>query len=135
MCGADSRWGRRSFSDGQHELVSHTQKTVRDGDEIFVEHRFTTKFRNGDPRMLTVLRVDAESRLPVSWESMIGKTRVFSCQVDFPAHGPQTLYAMGVPRNVEVVDQTPSDDLKRILAASVTGRTRHATMWLSSSNG
>jgi len=113
-----------AFQGGLQKLVSHTQKTIQDGDQTLIEHRFTTKVENQEQQMVTVLRVNAESQLPVSWKSMIGKMSVFSGKVDFPDHGPQTIYAMGIPRDMKIVDQTPSDDLKKILAALKTGRTR-----------
>jgi hypothetical protein len=100
------------------------QNTVRDGDETLIEHRFTTRAGADDRQMVTVLRVDPQTGLPVSWKSMIGQTLVFSCHVDYPDQGPQTIYAMNVPQDVEVVDQTPSEDLERILTAWKAGRTR-----------
>jgi hypothetical protein len=114
----------KAFRGGRYELLSHTQRTERDGDATFIEHRFTTEAEIDDRQMVTVLRVDSQTRLPVSWKSMIGQTLVFSCQVDYPDHGPQTIYAMNVPHDVELVDQTPSEDLERILAAWNAGRTR-----------
>lgn len=114
----------KAFGGGRCELLNHTQKTARDGDDTFIEHRFTTKAESDAPQMVTVLRVDAKTRLPVSWMSTIGQKQVFSCQVDYLDHGPQTIYAMDVPADVEVVDQTPPKDLERILAAWKAGRTR-----------
>ncbi|TWU12919.1 hypothetical protein CA54_17450 [Symmachiella macrocystis] len=105
------------------EITGHTEQTIHDGDDIFIEHRFTTRVAENKQPTETVLRVDPETELPVAWESKIGKTRVFSCRVDFPATGPQTIYALGIPRDVEVLDQTPSPDQERILAALKTGRT------------
>lgn len=105
------------------EITGHTEQTIHDGDDIFIEHRFTTRVAGNEQPTETVLRVDPKTELPVSWESTIGKTQVFSCRVDYPATGPQTIYALGIPRDVEILDQTPSPDQERILAALKTGRT------------
>jgi hypothetical protein len=114
----------KAFQGQRQELVRHAQKTVREGEKNFVEHHFVTKVVGNEQPMETVLRIDSDSKLPVSWESKIGKTLVFACKVDFPVRGPQTIYAMGVPQDAQVLDQTPSDDLKQILAAWNAGRTR-----------
>jgi hypothetical protein len=114
----------KSLKDGSNEIASQTKKTVREGDTSFVEYRLTSKAVGDAKPSVTVLRVDPETKLPVSWKSMIGDKQLFSCQVEYPAHGPQSVYAMGVPRDAKIVDQTPNNDLELILAAWKTGRTR-----------
>ncbi|MCZ6871752.1 MAG: hypothetical protein O7G84_19825 [Gammaproteobacteria bacterium] len=115
----------KSFRDGPYELISHTQETVQVNDATLIEYRFTTSTSGADEPMVTVLRVDPSSQLPVTWGITYGKTKVLSYyQIDFPADGPQTIYSLGVPRDVEVVDPMPSDELKPILAAWQKGRTR-----------
>ncbi len=113
-----------AVSHGPHEIASCTKKTVQVGDATFTEYHLTSEVVGDAKPMVTVLRVDPKTQLPVSWKSMIGDTQLFSCQVEYLAHGPQSVYAMGVPRGVKVVNQTPSDDLKHILAAWKAGRTR-----------
>ena len=114
----------KAFEEGTHEVVSYSKKTVRDGDATFIEHRLTSKGVGDTEPLVTVLRVDPQTQLPVSWKSMIGDRQLFSCKVEYPADGPRSVYAMGVPSDVKIVDQAPNDDLKRILAAWKTGRTR-----------
>jgi hypothetical protein len=114
----------KAFQDGSRQVARHTKKTVREGGATFFEYHLTSKPVGDAKPVVTVLRVDPETQLPVSWESMIGNTQVCSCQVEYPAKGPQSVYAMGVPQGVKIVDQAPSDDLKRILAAWKAGRTR-----------
>lgn len=113
-----------AFRGGSRQVASHTKKTVREGNAAFIEYRLTSKATGNAKPMETVLRVDPETQLPVSWKSMIDNTQLYSCQVEYPAEGPQSVYAMGVPRGVKIVDQAPSADLKRILAAWRAGRTR-----------
>jgi hypothetical protein len=114
----------KSLQDGSNEIASQTKRTVREGDVTFVEYRLTSKTVGDAKPVVTVLRVDPKTRLPVSWKTMIGDKQLFSCQVEYPTDGPQSVYAMGVPRDVKIVDQSPSGDLKSILAAWKTGRTR-----------
>ena len=114
----------KSLQAGSHEITSHTKKTVREGDATFIEYRLTTKAVGDAQPVVTVLRVDPQTKLPVSWKTMIGDKLLYSCRVEYPDHGPQSVYAMGVPRDVKIVDQAPSADLKRILAAWKAGRTR-----------
>ncbi|MBN2294074.1 MAG: hypothetical protein JXM70_16730 [Pirellulales bacterium] len=114
----------KSLQAGSHEIASHTKKTVREGDATFIEYRLTSKAQRDAKPVVTVLRVDPQTKLPVSWKSMVGDMQIYSCRVEYPTHGPQSVYAMGVPKNVKVVDQALSDDMKPILAAWKTGRTR-----------
>ena len=97
---------------------------MREGEATFIEYRLTSKVVGDAGPMVTVLRVDPTTQLPVSWKSMRGDTQVDSYRVEYPAEGPQSVYAMGVPQGVKVVDQTPGDDLKQILAAWKIARTR-----------
>lgn len=114
----------QAFQNGESKLIDHAKKTIQQNGHTFIEHRFTTKSERADQPLLTVLRVDPQTHLPVYWKSTIGDQEVFSGRIEFPEQGPQTIYAMGVPRDVRIVDQTPSDDLKQVLAAWKKGRTR-----------
>ena len=113
-----------SLPNGPHEITSHTRTTVREDGAEFIEYRLVTKAEDDAQPVVTILRVDPTTKLPVSWKSTIGDTRICECKIEYPSHGPQSVFAMGVPTDVKTVDQTPSDDLKRILAAWKTGRTQ-----------
>lgn len=113
----------QAFDGQQRELVRHEQTTIREGRVELVEHTLTQMSGEGDPS-ITVLRVDAESRLPVSLNVTVGTERLLDCTIDFPEQGPGSIYAMGVPPDVTIVDQTPGDDLQEIVEDWTTGRTQ-----------
>ncbi len=108
----------------EYEVVSHTQQEVHDGDTVLIEHQLTTIAPNQNKQSLTVLRVDPKTQLPVSWKSVRDGVTLFSCRVEFPGQGPQSIYGLGVPPDTEVVDQTGDKDLPQILEALKNGRTK-----------
>lgn len=112
-----------AFDGSEQELLSHTSKNIREGERQLIEYRFTTKQPDVDEQTVTVLRIDSESHLPLRLEVTFGNELVLSCKISFPEQGPRSIYAMGVPPDIEVVDQTPSHDLEKIFAAWKTGRT------------
>jgi len=114
----------RAFKDRAEELVSYSKIDVTKNGKKLIEHRITTKSPDEKHAMVTILQVDPETRLPQTWEATIGQTLVFSCRVDYPERGPETMFAFGLPDDVQIVDQTPGPDQEKILSAWKTGRTR-----------
>lgn len=111
----------RAFESGKNTEIEQTQKSVTVGDETLDLYQFTQDIDG--QRMVTSLKVDPKSRLPVSWESKLDGKTVMTCRVDFPADGPRSIYALGVPADVERNDKTPASDQQQILDDWKRGRT------------
>lgn len=59
--------------------------------------------------------INAETKLPISMDTVVTKEkgeRIGTAHVDFdyPNEGPENIYSLGVPQNVEIVDRRPRPD-------------------------
>ena len=83
-----------------------------------------------DVRGETRLIVDESSRRIVRMESSVAKGPLgpgpFAIEFDYPETGPTDIYAAGVPRDAEVVDQLPSPDLLQLHQRIKEARERFA---------
>ena len=89
--------------------------------DLRVWREFELKLKRGPQTMTMVLRVDPVKKLPVWLEmvDMTGRKRHFD--IDYPTTGPLDIYALGVSRNLKVVDRVPSGDLKAALTKLHSG--------------
>jgi hypothetical protein len=79
-------------------------------------------------REVTAL-VDPVTNLPTTLSTAIrdadGKAVYEDVSVlDYPASGPNSIHALGVPRDAPLVDNVPRGDLQRVLRGRAIGRTR-----------
>jgi len=116
---------QRAMQQGGQRVFEHTSKTVRLEGREWVEHRFMVGHAGQEGlRTETILRVDPQSNLPVSWRMRCGEKTLLDCQVSYPDHGPLTIAALGVPASAPLVDLTPRAEFKQILAATKAARRR-----------
>jgi hypothetical protein len=102
----------RDFADANPELsvTAHREITV-DG-KPFEEIDAVFALEGRETRC--TYRVDPKTRLPVTVTSTHnGET--LSATISFPEFGPKTIYELGVPEGVAVVDRMPSPKLARLL--------------------
>ncbi len=112
---------QRAMTAGDQRLREHETRTVVvDGREL-IEHRFVVA--QGTDETESVLRVDPATGLPNSWTMKHGGQTLGDFQVTYPDRGPLTIVALGAPADAKIVDQTPSVEFQRILAAT-TGAAR-----------
>ena len=64
--------------------------------------------------MKSTYRVDAATKLPVSSTTEINGESI-ETDIDFPKTGPESIYDLGVDRDVAVVDRMPAPELSRLL--------------------
>ncbi|HVX12705.1 MAG TPA: hypothetical protein VHC22_16105 [Pirellulales bacterium] len=126
----------RLLSEGDRELklptspiqvVGRTRRDVTDGDRRWTEFTFECRDARHTPNDYRVtFRVDPEKQLPVEMRSTEkfasndpAAERTYS--IDYPAAGPEDIYALGVPRDAQVVDRTRKTkngpEIKEFLAA------------------
>lgn len=95
-------------------------------------HEYRLVVAGGDDagmrREVTAL-VDPATKLPITLSTSIrdadGKVVFEDVSVlDYPASGPNSIHALGVPRDAPLVDNVPRGDLQRALRGLAIGRTR-----------
>jgi hypothetical protein len=110
---------------GDNQILEHSAKAVRmDGRELF-EHRFVVGHQGRDDlRSESILQVDPNTGLPVSWQMRHGDKRLFDFTVSYPERGPLTIVALGVPETTKIVDLAPQGEFKQVLLATTAARGR-----------
>lgn len=117
---------------GDKELIAQESRRIVDGDHQWLEYDLTFRGKHLEAVRLMRLRfrVDPETHLPYSMKAIpiaasdgqsaaeARSERIF----DYPDQGPNDIYDLGAPRNAELVDRVPNDDLKRVVAAVESGR-------------
>jgi len=82
-------------------------------------------------RARLVFRVDPGTRLPESMRLVVldeGEAET-TFHFDYPEEGPADVYALGVPRDAELVDRVPKGDLTRLLRGVKASRERFPTSY------
>ena len=94
------------------------------------EYRFVVVGRgNPNARSEVTVLVDPDTKLPTDWEVATidpdgHKIYGVQCVVDFPESGPDSIYALGVPRDAPIIDTVSRGDVRRVLQALALGRAR-----------
>lgn len=117
----------QAFRDGPVKLIRQEQRTIEINGQCLIEIRFTTSTHGDQPNTITKLHIEPQSKLPIFWETYVGRVRIFSGQVEYPASGPKTIYALGVPTDLPIADLRPTEELKQILETLQTNRARFDT--------
>lgn len=116
------------------QVVGRSRRDVSDGDRRYTEFTFECRDARRTPNDYRVtFRVDPEKQLPAEMRS----TEKFSSNdpaaertysIDYPEAGPEDIYALGVPRDAQVVDQRRKtengQEIKEFLAAYYQARSK-----------
>src|SRR6185369_5050664 len=80
---------QRAMTSGDKQVLEHDVKTIRvDGREL-LEHRFVVGRKgHDDPRAESLLQVDSQTHLPISWHMKIGDRSLSEFKVSYPDRGP-----------------------------------------------
>ena len=119
--------GDAELKTGFSGLVLKEQKrrqTEKDGQKWDqYELVFQTPTRPDDDFRMTFV-VDGQTRLPgsMTMKNAGGDSAEFT--FDYPERGPADIYALGVPKDANLVDRVPTGDMSRILAGIQSGRDR-----------
>ena len=103
------------------EIVSQERRTIVEGGKSWIEYDFITHLVSRDETGHIVLRVDPNTKLPVSM-TIVGNTREPDRKqlvtFDYPAEdiGPVDIYSLGVSRTSKIVDRLPSPQLADIIS-------------------
>lgn len=105
------------------KVVHQEQRRIRDNGREWIE--FELNLWRGE-HSIAILRVDPETRLPVRMELRSAKDLVkpIVWDFDYPASGPSDIYAMGVKRELPIVDLRPNANAQRIVDAMAASRRR-----------
>ncbi len=90
----------------------------------WVDFQLTFRQIDGGRERVTVYRVDSETRLPkfrIDRQENADDPEM-RVELDYPESGPADVFALGVPRDVKVVDYVPTPELTQILAGMRAGR-------------
>lgn len=112
------------------QVTNREQRSVTEGGQSWDELRVTIQPFGGMP-MLWIVKIDPTSHLPQTLRAEVdGKPFPGTIRFDYPAEGPSTLAALGVPEDAEVEDRIPKDSLKIILAEMRTQRRKFGAYYL-----
>jgi len=106
------------------EVVEQKRRRVPSDDKTWVEYELLLERAAKQARV--VFRVDPETLLPESMkllaldEGMVEMT----FHLDYPKEGPADVYALGVPRDAQLVDRVPKADLARLIQGVEASRQR-----------
>jgi DNA-directed RNA polymerase specialized sigma24 family protein len=103
------------------KIIQQERHEVTEAGKKWIDFKLT--LWRGDANQAT-LRVDPENRLPVYLlaESPTGDVPPIKWEFDYPDDGPTDIYAMGVPRETEIDDQMPDDDVVAALDTIAASR-------------
>jgi hypothetical protein len=77
-------------------------------------------------RLRWTFRIDPKNRLPAEMRieplDPAAKGQVMTYTLDYPGEGPKDVYALGLAKDVKLVDRIPTGDLARIVAGVKAGR-------------
>jgi hypothetical protein len=115
---------------GGYEIVDQKQRMVTEGGKPAIEYRFRWRQTATDTRSVTqfLVMVDPETRLPFRLDLIDqGKEpRPFE-RMDYPAHGPADLFAMGVPKTAESINCALPPEVERLAKTTVAAACRENT--------
>lgn len=104
---------------GDRKLVHLNAKNI---DESVAEHSFSWEDDLPEEQPWMVLRVDRAAKLPLSWQikqpgatGRLDQLEVTEYVIDYPDHGPTSVYDLGVPQSTELIDRVPARDLAQVL--------------------
>lgn len=116
---------QRAMKAGDQNVLEHQQQTIAIAGRLVTEHRFVVGQPGQDgARIESVLHVDPQTGLPVSWRMKARDRPLGDFSVSYPERGPLTIVALGVPESIEIVDRTPSGEFKNVLVATNAARRR-----------
>jgi len=91
---------------GSDEIIAQSRRQIRQNGKDIWKYEFTLNaFDEGRAEAnVVVFLVDAKTGLPSKWIlKSIDGSRELRFDVDYPSEGPMDIYALGVPRTLEVV--------------------------------
>lgn len=107
-------------------VIDRQQRSVTENDHVLDEVRLTVQ-PTGGTRMLWTARIDRVTHLPLTLRVELADASglaepLVEGRFDYPANGPESLSAMGLPEDVSFEDRVPKNSLKNILAEMKTQR-------------
>ncbi len=97
------------LDDPDIKSVEQSRREIKDQKGRWYEYEL--RFQQDEPQADSLtIRVDSESMLPQTMTMNIsdeGEAKSMTFLFDFPDTGPQDIYALGVPRDKEIVDISP----------------------------
>ena len=117
----ESSVGSRLF--GSEKVVQQERREVIEDGKTWIDFHIVLargEFNQG------VLRVDPDTKLPVYFlfNSSADETKTMRQDFDFPSDGPANIFELGAPRDVQIIDMTPDQDVQRVLAEIAISRAR-----------
>ncbi|MFL5340929.1 MAG: hypothetical protein ACJ8F7_12350 [Gemmataceae bacterium] len=115
------------------DVTDQRQRTVDENGQRWQEYELTLVLKAEGPpantRLRWTFRVNPRNRLPeeIRIEPLDGQGKpqqALTYKLDYPAEGPKDIYALGVPKDVKIVDTVPTGDLARLVAGVKAGRDR-----------
>jgi len=105
-------------------VVDEKQRRVSSDGKTWIEYELLLEMAGKRARL--VFRVDSGTRLPESMKHVAldegeAETRF---HFEYPEEGPADVYALGVPRDAELVDRVPKGGLARLIRGVEAGRER-----------
>jgi hypothetical protein len=110
-----------STAGGVAEVVDQSKREINEDGRKVTEYTIALRL-SGGREVTTIVRVDPASGLPQTATIQSADQADVTCRFDYPEFGPEDVYALGVSRDVAVVDRLPSPDLQRIAAGVLAGR-------------
>ena len=107
------------------ELLEFQQVALQEGSRSFLEYRMEAGHHRLNGPMSILMRVELPSRLPssVQVEGRIeGRSFRFLARFDYPEHGPENIFAVGVPADAPIVEARPPVDVSPVVAQLRAGR-------------
>ncbi len=120
------------------QVVDRQHRSITEQGRTWDEIRLTVEPIGGTP-MTWIVTIDPNTHLPRTFRMEIpGAPQQLTDEFDYPAEGPSTLAALGVPDDAELEDRVPKESLKNILAEMRTQRRKLGAYYLrvvEASNG
>lgn len=110
-----------SAGTGLVEVLEQSKRDIDEDGRALTEYTITLRMSGGRVAT-TIVRVDPATRLPLTATIQSEGQADVACRFDYPEFGPEDVYALGVPRDVAVIDRLPSPDLQRVAAGVLAGR-------------
>lgn len=110
-------------------IVEQKRRRVSSDGKTWIEYELLLEMAAKRARL--VFRVDPETRLPESMK-LVGLDEGVAAttfRFDYPDEGPADVYALGVPRDAELVDRVPKGDLARVIQGVEASRERFPTSY------
>jgi len=116
---------QRAMKSPDQQVLEHKQQTIVIEGQELIEHRFVVGRKGQDElRTESLLQVDPQTALPISWRMKLGDRLLGDFKVSYPDRGPLTIVALGVPESVPTTDLTPRGEFKSVLVATNAARRR-----------